>query len=358
MKRIRLAPWMGALLAALLTVPALSHAASESLTLRGRAMGTTWLVTIRPEQPINPAALQQAISERLEQLEQQFSTYRSRSELSQFNANTRTNPDWISVSPEMVTVAAESRRISELTQGAFDATVAPLVRLWGFGPQRRSGDALPDENEIRSARLSVNWRGLDVRLHPPALRKASATVHADFSSLAKGFAADEISRLLTTTISGAATHLIQIGGDIRASLAERNEAAGLIATRPKWPMAIESADVSNLTPAIVIDLKGQALSTSGDYRNFFTADGARYGHIIDPRTGRPASSALAAVSVMHDSCATSSALATALFVMGSKEAFRFATEHRLPCFLQVREGPNLLQRMTPEFAALVRGAAP
>jgi len=354
MKRIRLVSWMGASLAALLTFPALSHAASESLTLRGRAMGTAWSVTIRPDQPIDPAALQRAISDRLEQLEQQFSTYRTRSELSQFNANPSTNPDWISVSLEMATVAAESRRVSEFTQGAFDATVAPLVRLWGFGPQRRSGDSLPNENEIRSARLSVDWRGLDVRLHPPALRKAYATLEADFSSLAKGFAADELSRLLTTTINGAATHLVQIGGDTRASSATAPDSAHVVVINPGWSIGIESADVTQSTPATVVELKGQSLSTSGDYRNFFTADAKRYGHIIDPRTGRPASGSLGAVSVVHASCATSSALATALFVMGTEEAFRFATQHHLPCLLQIREGANLTLRMTPAFALLIR----
>jgi len=356
MKRLRLAAWICALLAAVLSASAASQAAPESLTLRGRAMGTAWSVTIRPDQPIDAAALERAISDRLEQLEQKFSTYRTRSELSQFNASARATPDWISVSPEMAMVAAESRRISELTQGAFDATVAPLVRLWGFGPQRRSGNSLPNENEIRSARWSVDWRSLEVRLNPPALRKASAALEADFSSLAKGFAADEISRLLSTSINGAATHLVQIGGDTRASLGSRATSPTLVGFKSEWSMAIESADVDNPSPAAVIDLKGQALSTSGDYRNFFTFNGERYGHIIDPRTGRPASGSLAAVSVVHASGATSSALATALFVLGSEEAFRFATEHRLPCLLQIRQGSNLTQRLTPEFAALIREA--
>ncbi len=358
MNWVRFAPWICALLGALLPVPALSQAASESITLRGRAMGTAWSVTIRPDQPIDAPVLERAIRERLEQLEQHFSTYRTRSELSQFNASARTYPDWIPVSPEMATVAAESRRISELTLGAFDATVAPLVRLWGFGPRRRSGNSLPNENEIRSIRLSVDWRSLEVRLNPPALRKLSANLEADFSSLAKGFAADEVSRLLTKAISGAATHLVQIGGDTRASPGGGATSPNRVGSKSDWYMAIESADVGNPSPAAVIDVKGQALSTSGDYRNFFTLNGERYGHIIDPRTGRPASSSLAAVSVVHASCATSSALATALFVMGTEEAFRFATEHRLPCFLQIREGSNLTRRMTPEFAALLRADPP
>jgi thiamine biosynthesis lipoprotein len=353
MKPARLAAGIFVLLAAVLSASAIVSAAPKDVTLRGRAMGTAWTVTIRPDQPIETKALERAISDRLEHLEQQFSTYRTQSELSHFNASAIVHPDWIPVSPEMARVAAESRRISELTRGAFDVTVAPLVRLWGFGPQRRSDNSLPTENEIRSARLSVDWRGLEVRVHQPALRKKSATVQADFSSLAKGFAADEISRLLTTTIIGAAEHLVQIGGDTRASVADRAELTDVVTTRPAWPLAVESADVTNRSPAVVIDLKGQALSTSGDYRNFFTANGKRYGHIIDPRTGRPATSSLAAVSVVHASCATSSALATALFVMGHEEAIRFAREHRIPCFLQIREGTNVTQRMTPEFAALI-----
>lgn len=313
---------------------------AESTTLNGRAMGTTWSVTVRSAPIIDEAAMARAISARLETLEQQFSTYRTRSVISQFNALGHT--EWFAVSADMIWVATEARRISALTGGAFDVTVAPLLRVWGFGPQRRTGN-LPGAGEVQAARALVDWRALDVQVNPPALRKRQATLEIDLSSLAKGFAADAISDLLAA--AGATDHLVQIGGDTRAGAA-RSERA--------WQVGIESADLLNSSPAAVVRLNGQALSTSGDYRNYFIVDGQRYGHILDPRSGRPVQGSLAAVSVVHPACATSSALATALFVLGADEAFHWATEQKLACLFQMREGPHLVLRSTPAFAALLR----
>lgn len=311
------------------------------VTLGGRAMGTTWWVTVRAPAPgLATAVVERTIADRLEMLEQQFSTYRTRSELSQFNA--RPDTAWFPVSAELISVAAEARRLSELTGGAFDATIAPLLRVWGFGPQRRTGD-LPSREEIQPARSSVDWRRLEIRADPPALRKTQADVEADFSSLVKGFAADAISALLTA--AGHGEHLVQIGGDTRT---------GPTPSAQPWHVGVESADLLNSIPVAVVRLNGQALSTSGDYRNFFVVEGQRYGHILDPRTGHPVKGKLASVTVVHPSCATSSALATALFVLGAEEAWAFATQHRLACLFQVREGANLTPRLTPEFTALLR----
>ncbi len=314
--------------------------AAESTTLRGRAMGTTWSVIVRPAPGIDAVALERAISARLENLEQRFSTYRSRSEISQFNALRHT--EWFSVSAELISVATEARRISALTGGAFDVSVAPLLRLWGFGPQRRAG-GLPEAGEVQAARALVDWRALEVQPDPAALRKRHAGLEIDLSSLAKGFAADAVSDLLSA--AGAANHLVQIGGDTRSGAASKEHS---------WKVGIESADLLNATPAAVVDLDGHALSTSGDYRNFFIIDGRRYGHILDPRTGRPVQGSLAAVSVVHPSCVTSSALATALFVLGADQGFAFATEQKLACLFQVRDRSALTLRPTPALTALLR----
>ena len=315
----------------------LSVGAAETLTLTGRTMGTGWTVKLAPtDSDCDIDEVRRLVAEKLEQLEQKFSTYRVGSELSRFNAANHT--DWIAVSPEMALVAAESRRISELTGGAFDVTVEPLVRLWGFGPRGRSGD-LPSAAEIAAARENVGWRLLDVRLSPPALRKQRPRVTADFSSMAKGLAADAVSALLLDY--GAPNHLVQIGGDVRSG--------GTVAEGAGWPIAIEQPlnDASGL--ACVVVLTGQAISTSGDYRNFFHVGRQRYGHIIDPRTGRTPVGNLASVSVVHDSCATSSALATALFALGAEDAIRLATREGLACLFLLREGTGLVRHTTLEF---------
>jgi len=331
-----------------LTVITAAGSAAEPTALSGRAMGTTWSVKffqpLPPSPALDPTLVKARVAATLEHLESVFSTYRSASELSRFN--TATSTDWSPVSPELARVAWESRCISETTSGAFDATVDPLVRLWGFGPQRRI-TIVPTASEINAARAFVGYQRLGVRLSPPALRKAIPNLTADFSSLAKGFATDALSELLTAL--GAIEHLTQIGGDLKTSGA-----------RP-WRTAIEqpsspglAGHTAALAPSFarIISLAGSALSTSGDSHNFTTIAGHRYGHIIDPRTGRPSSNGLASVSVMHASCATSSALATALCVLGPDAGWALATREHLACLFILREGGLLTHRATPEFARL------
>ncbi len=336
------APIRIALVLALASLTAPSVAAAEIRTLTGRAMGTTW--SVKYISPTPPAAPLDAatVSARIEHLEAIFSTYRPASELSRFNTSPST--DWLPVSAELAHVAHASRRISELTSGAFDATVAPLVLLWGFGPTRRT-DAPPSDSAVATARLRVDYRQLDVRLAPPSLRKQSAHVAADFSSLAKGFAADSLSALLTSL--GAPDHFVQIGGDIATS------------GQHPWRAAIEnplSSSPTNPSPglAATLSLANQSLSTSGDTRNFTILQGRRYGHIIDPRTGRPVSSPLASVSVVHTSSAESSALATALFVLGPEAGFALALRENLACLFIVHDGPSIKPRPTPAFEHLTR----
>ena len=311
--------------------------AAEPVALTGRALGTTWTVKfLQPAPPLNPATLTARISATLERLEQQFSTYRPNSELSRFNLARTT--DWITVSPELARVATDSRALSVLTGGAFDATIFPLVDLWGFGPQRRSGPP-PSAAEISAARARTDFRRLESRAAPPALRKTSADLAADFSSMAKGFAADTVAAQLSAL--GSTDHYVQIGGDIAT-----------VGTRP-WRVAIEQPAAS-APLAQAFDLTGQALSTSGDAHNSFTHAGRHYGHILDPRTGAPVASPLASVSVIAPTCAQSSARATALFVLGPAAGFALAVRERWSALFLIREGPSLTARPTPEFSRLAR----
>jgi thiamine biosynthesis lipoprotein len=311
--------------------------AAEPVALTGRALGTTWTVKfLQPAPPLNPATLTARISATLERLEQQFSTYRPNSELSRFN--TARTTDWITVSPELARVATDSRALSVLTGGAFDATIFPLVDLWGFGPQRRSGPP-PSAAEISAARARTGYRRLESRASPPALRKTSADVAADFSSMAKGFAADTVAAQLSAL--GSTDHYVQIGGDIAT-----------VGTRP-WRVAIEQP-AGSAPLAHIFDLAGQSLSTSGDAHNSFTHAGRRYGHILDPRTGEPVASLLASVSVVAPTCAQSSARATALFVLGPDAGFALAVRERWSALFLIREGPSFTARPTPEFTRTAR----
>lgn len=313
---------------------------AHEVELSGRAMGTTWRVkyaTAAASPPLEPEAVAREVSGCLEQLEQLLSTYRPDSELSRFNRFAETG--WFSVAPEVAWVAAEARAVSGLTGGAYDATVLPLVERWGFGPHGRAAE-LPGAAELAVLRRRVDWRRLEVRENPPALRKTEAGVGADFSSLVKGYAADAASARLARL--GAPRHLVQVGGDMRSGGAD-------------WPVAIERPLEERVEVEAVVTLAGDALSTSGDYRNAYRVGARRYGHIIDPRSGAPVEGALASVSVIHASCARSSALATALFVLGPEEGWRLAEREGIAALFLVRSGAGFERRMTPAFARRLRG---
>lgn len=308
--------------------------AAEPLRLTGRAMGTTWTVTceVTPAMP-RAEVLQEKIAARLEELEAIFSTYRATSELARFNAT----PDagWVGVSAELAQVATESGAVHVLTRGAFDPTVAPLLTLWGFGPNG-AAERWPDEREIARARARVGYAKLQVRTQPPALRKTDAALAVDFSSMAKGFAADEVSVLLVRL--GAAEHLVQLAGDMKSAGA-----------RP-WRVGVETAGEGGGAVVAIMELKdGAALSTSGNYRNAIVREGRTVGHIVDPRSGRPADSPLAAVSVVASTCARSSALATGLFVLGADAGWALAEEERLAALFQVRGSDGAVRRETAAF---------
>jgi FAD:protein FMN transferase len=330
------------LLAALAMLGAAALCGAESVGVSGRAMGTTWAARYIPARSTpDPNVLTQRIAARLEILENQFSTYRPDSEISRFNASSGT--DWFPVSPEVKQMAATAREISVLTDGAFDITVEPLVRLWGFGPAGRRG-GLPSAGEIGVAQARVGWQQLEINPAQPALRRTRGGVTVDFSSIAKGFAADALSALLVEM--AVPNHLVQVGGDIRT---RGGGGAG-----QGWPAGIETPADDVRPIARVVVLSGQALSTSGDYRNVVIERGRRYGHIIDPRTGAPATSELAAVSVVADSCARSSALATALFVLGPERGFALAEEQRIAGLFFIRRGRGFEQRATSAFAGFPR----
>lgn len=321
----------------LLVIVGAGHA-SEPVVVTGRAMGTTWSVKfVQPDPALDPAEVARRVTLKLEGLEQQFSNYRADSDVTRFN-RTR-SIEWIAVTPEIAEVATDSLRLSESTAGAFDVTIEPLVRLWGFGADGRRS-APPSLVEISAAQQRVGWRQLQARREPPALRKARGDVAVDFSSMAKGWSADALSELLGSL--RIKHHLVQVGGDVKA------RGTGGAATSG-WVVGIERPTGGSSPLAAKIVLRDQALSTSGDARNFFAVAGKRFGHLIDPRSGRPVDGELASVSVIHPSCAQSSAWATALFVLGAGKGFQVAEAEKLAGLFLVRTGEDVALRKTAAF---------
>jgi thiamine biosynthesis lipoprotein len=310
---------------------------AELVTLTDRTMGTVYSVKfLQPPAPVGVGQARREVGAVLERLEQAMSTYREDSEVCRFS--THRGGDWFAVSADTARVVAESLRVSELTGGAFDVTVDPLVRLWGFGPRRETGEP-PPEPAIAEARRKVDWRKLQARLHPPALRKTSPEISVDLSAIAKGYAADAIGAHLEKL--GATNYLIAISGELKARGHGRQ---GLL-----WRVGVDKPLDDGCAIQRFVELKDKAISTSGDYRNFFTDAGRRYSHVMDPRTGRPVTHNLASVTIVADTSARADALATGLMVLGPDTGYALAAKRGWPCLFILRTESGFTEKVTPAF---------
>ena len=305
----------------------------QVMELQGTTMGTFYHIQVVDLPPaIEPQGVRDRIEAELDLVSDLMSTYRDDSELSGFNHSRTT--DWFTVSPALAGLVKEAIRVSEVSDGAFDATIGPLVNLWGFGPDGRT-DTLPADAELAREKARVGYRKLSVRSNPPALRKSEPRLYLDLSAIAKGYGVDRLAELLDA--SGITDYLIEIGGELRG---RGHNGRGL-----PWQIAVERPDSGGRAVHRILALRDGAMATSGDYRNFFEQDGKRYSHTIDPRTGRPVTHQLASVTVLAPRTARADALATAFLVLGPQAGFALAESLRTPALFIIRtpEGYSGLQ---------------
>jgi thiamine biosynthesis lipoprotein len=283
------------------------------------------------------------VREALDGVDEHMSTYRSESEIEQFN---RGDTQSFAASQDLLEVVAEAQRVARLTGGAFDITVGPLVDIWGFGP---SGAAeTPDEEKLRELLATTGFEQLKVDVEGGTLQKARADCRIDLSAIATGFAVDRVSEGLAQ--QGLPHHMVEVGGEVRAR--------GFNGSGQVWRIGIEQPTVVGRSVQLVVPLADLSLATSGDYRNFFERDGVRISHTIDPRTGRPISHNLASVSVIHASCMTADGLATALSVLGPDEGFELAERQDIPAYFLVRVADDVFEeKQTSEWAALIENSS-
>jgi thiamine biosynthesis lipoprotein len=315
-------------------------AAKEPIVITGPTMGTEYTIKLfGVPDGLAEAELKSGIESTLDEINAAMSTWQDDSELSQFNHSE--GGDWFKVSADTAEVVAEAIRINETTDGAFDVTVNPLLKLWGFGPFDRP-EHIPTAEEIAAVQSDIGCEKVNVRRDPPALRKSRPKVQIVLSGIAKGFAVDRVVEWLDE--QGVSACLVEIGGEVRSR-----------GTKPDgqpWVVGIEKPTPGERSVQKVVELSNRAMATSGDYRNYYEQDGRRYSHTIDPRTGRPIAHRLAAVSVVADSCMTADAVATALMVLGPDEGYNLAVERDWAVYLIVRDGDRFIEKPTPRFREL------
>jgi len=298
--------------------------APEIIKISGSKMGTTYHVTIVADQPA-PADLAEQIDQVLSAVDQSMSTYKSQSELSQFNRLPLT--EQVKASDQLWTVLQTSEKIWQQSNGAFDPSVGPVVDLWGFGPVPGE-DRIPEDEEIAAALANSGFENLRFNRSEQAISKQKP-IALDLSAVAKGYAVDQVAELLE--MLALPDYLVEVGGEMRLS--------GSNPEGKPWRVAIE---LPSLMPQVqeVIAIHSGAVATSGDYRNYFEKDGQRYSHTIDPRSGRPITHNLASVTVIADHCADADAWATALMVLGDEQGMRIANQHSIAAYMLIRDGED------------------
>jgi len=289
---------------ALLFAPAISYAQQTHL-IQGRTMGTTYHVQVVTGNFQSISGLKEKIDARLAEINRSMSTYQEDSEISRFNRFGQTGVKF-KISDDFLRVMTAGQTIYRISEGAWDATVNPLVDLWGFGPGSRRRKA-PPPDEIAVLLADIGFSNIEV-LSAGFLLKKRAAVTVDLSSIAKGYGVDQVADLLRQ--NGFASFLVEIGGEVFA--------AGHRSDDRPWRIGINRPRTDAAADAVykVVELSNQAMATSGDYRNFFEVDGIRYSHVIDPRSGYPVSNGVLSVSIVAADCTMADGLATAVMVMG------------------------------------------
>ena len=318
----------------------------EQLALSGKTMGTTFSVKYYPSKKTAPSQdLLKQIDQKLLAINTEMSTYMDQSEIEKFN-RLKTTDSWFKISPGFYWVIKTAMALAEKTDGVYDPTIGPLVDLWGFGAVKSK--AVPSFDDIEKTKQRVGYKKLVVNEDQPMIRKTQSDLRIDLSSIAKGWAVDEVGRLLES--NSIESYMVEIGGEIRTK--------GLKPDQTLWQLGVSSPDSKGFDSVQkIVLLQDAALATSGDYRNFFVVDGKRYAHVLDPRTGSPALSTIASVSIINDSgdCTQADAVATALLAMGLEKAQEFALENKLPVFIVHHTGEEEYSEwMTPEFSGYIK----
>ncbi len=293
---------------------------------RGKTMGTTYTVKIAAEK-IKSASrkeIEAVIQQELDAIENLMSTYDPKSELSEFNRIGAGIP--FAVSPETLEVFLEAQRVSEMSGGAFDVTIGPLVDVWGFGPGEFS-QGVPDAAELERLRESVGFKKIQINRSLRTLTKTKPGMVCDLSALAKGYGVDRVAEALSALHFN--NYLVEVGGELRAS--------GQKVDGSRWRVAVEKPESRRAKAVKLIYLNNLSMATSGDYRNYFEKDGVRYSHTIDPRTALPIRHSLASVTVFHREAMAADALATALNVLGPGEGMALAERHDLAALFVLRD---------------------
>lgn len=279
------------------------------IRLHRHAMACRFEITLADrERSFVPAA--RAAFDEIDRLEAQLSVFRETSVISALNRRAARGP--VPTPPQIIDLLTRCQWWHQETGGAFDITTTPLSRCWGF--LRRQG-RVPDAVEIDLARASVGLDRVEIDSTGGTVAYRQGGIELNLGAIGKGYGLDRASSLLRS--AGVPHALLSAGRSSLLALGGRDGG---------WWIDLVSPLLAG-GPIAGLRLRNAAVGTSGAGEQFVIADGRRYGHVIDPRTGWPARGTVSATVVASDA-ATADALSTAFFVGGADLARRYCAEHR------------------------------
>ena len=279
-----------------------STAEAVTVSQQRPAMGTFVEITARGEKEDRLTRLIDKAYKRIKTVDESMSVFKGSSRVRRLNDPETKQVD---LTPDMVEVLTEAQRISSITDGSFDATAGPLLKLWGFYDDDLS---VPSETDLAETLNLVDYNGLEVDSSRGIVTLPDRRSAIDLGGVAKGYGVDEAIEILKD--GGAAAGLVNAGGDIRGF--------GTPEANRDWKVGLQHP-LSEDELLGALDLILPAVTTSGNYESFFTYQGSKLAHIIDPRTGRPVEDTLS-VSVLTKQAVQADGLSTGLFSQSAEEA--------------------------------------
>jgi FAD:protein FMN transferase len=274
---------------------------AEELFVRSKpAMGSVFTMYLYARDEAQASAAFEAAFDEVERLEEALSNYRDTSELSRINRLAGSEP--VTTDPEVFGLLQTSLDYSRKTGGAFDITVGPLMKAWGFF---RASGHYPSRVELENARAKIGWEFVQLDAANRTVHFSKPGMELDLGAIGKGYTVDRMVNVLRE--AGIRSALVDAGSSTLYAL-------GAPPGKDGWTVRVPRPGHRDQTVSTVL-LRDASLSTSGNYEKFFQLNGRVYCHILDPHTGAPVQGMLQTSVIAHDGT-TTDALSTSMFVLG------------------------------------------
>lgn len=284
-----------------------SKTPSTEVVIKGEAQGTTYTIKYLAEE--YEKGLKERFDSLLNAIDQSMSTYVPNSTISALN-----NGDTVQIDDMFKKVFELSYNINQQTEGAFDPTIGPLIKAWGFdysNPQKMDTAIVQD--------LLANSGFEQFELKGNVLNRKSPKARINFNAVAQGYSVDLMANMLDNMQLN--NYYVELGGELKTK--GKNKFGDL------WVIGIDRPVGKNLERNLVqrMSLDDAAMATSGNYRKFYEVDGQRYSHTLNPINGFPALNSLLSATVIAEDCGTADAYATAFMVMGKDASIEYLKQH-------------------------------